>query len=174
MAERPEYLSIGQILTTFGIQGELKVKPTSHDPLRLKALAEVSCLLATGERRMLHPKKVTLRPNGVVIAKFSEFDNPETAAVLRGAWLQVPFSEAKRKPGQVLFADLIGLSAVDDATGERLGTVSDVYTATQDILAVTTPDGREVLVPWVDDFVKPVDLEAGEVRFTPIPGFFDE
>ena len=174
MAGRPEYLNIAQILTTFGVRGELKVRSLSDDPQRLRGLSEVSCLLATGERRTLHPKKVTVRPNGAVIALFEEFDNPESAAVLRGAFLQVKYAEARRTPGKVLFADVIDLAAVDDATGARLGTVTDVYSATQDILEIKTPDGREVLVPWVEQFVKPIDPATGEVRLTPIPGMFDE
>ena len=72
MAKRPEYLDIAQIVTTFGVKGELKVKPFTEDPLRLKELKEVSCLLATGERIVLHPTSVKARPDGVVIAKFAE------------------------------------------------------------------------------------------------------
>ena len=85
----------------------------------------------------------------------------------------MPFSEAKRVPGKVLYVDMIGLSVVDDATGETLGTLQEVLAASQDILEIRTPDGREVLLPWVDQFVKSVDLEAGQVRVTPIEGFFD-
>jgi 16S rRNA processing protein RimM len=48
-----------------------------------------------------------------------------------------------------------------------------VLKASQDILEIETPEGREVLLPWVDQFVKTVDLEAGHVRVTPIEGFFD-
>ena len=173
MAKRPEYLDIAQIVTTFGVKGELKVKPFTDDPLRLKELKEVSCLLATGERIMLHPTAVKARPDGVVVAKFAEYDAPETAAKLRQALLQVPFSEAKRVPGKVLYVDMIGLSVVDDATGETLGTLQEVLAASQDILEIRTPDGREVLLPWVDQFVKSVDLEAGQVRVTPIEGFSD-
>jgi 16S rRNA processing protein RimM len=51
--------------------------------------------------------------------------------------------------------------------------VREVLRASQDILEIVTPDGREVLMPWVDQFVKTVDLEAGQVRVTPIEGFFD-
>ena len=67
MAERPQYLNVAQIVTTVGVKGELKVKPLSDDPLRLKELKEVSCLLATGERIVLHPTAVKARPDGVVM-----------------------------------------------------------------------------------------------------------
>lgn len=173
MANRPEYLSIAQIVTTVGVRGEMKVKPLTDDPLRLKELKEVSCLLATGERIVLHPTSVKARPDGVVIAKFAEYDAPEPAARLRRAELQVKFADAKREPGKVLYVDLLGLPVVDDATDAVLGTVREVLKASQDILEIETPAGKEVLLPWVDQFVKTVDLEAGQVRVTPIEGFFD-
>lgn len=173
MVNRPEYLDIAQIVTTFGVKGEVKVKPFTEDPLRLKELKEVSCLLATGERVMLHPTAVKARPDGSVIAKFAEYDAPEPAGKLRQGLLQVPFADAKRTPGKVLYVDLLGLSVVDDASEQVLGTVREVLRASQDILEIVTPDGREVLMPWVDQFVKTVDLEAGQVRVTPIEGFFD-
>ena len=171
--KRPDYLNIAQIVTTFGVKGELKIKPLTDDPLRLKELKEVACLLATGERLALHPTMVKARPDGSVIAKFAEYDAPEPAARLRQAFLQVPLAEAKREPGKVLYVDMLGLKAVDDATGRVLGTITEVLKASQDILEIRTEAGKEVLLPWVDEFVKRVDVEAGEVRLTPIEGFFE-
>jgi 16S rRNA processing protein RimM len=49
-----------------------------------------------------------------------------------------------------------------------------VLRASQDILEIKTLEGQEVLLPWVDEFVKEVDLESGMVRVTPIEGFFEE
>lgn len=173
MAKRPEWLNLAQIVTTFGVQGELKVRPETDDPLRLKELKEVSALLATGERETLAIDRVTLRKDGVLLARFKGYEGPETAAKLRQAWLQVPYAEAKRRPGQVLYADVLGLVAVDAATGEGLGEVTDVLRAGQDLLQVTRPDGTELLVPWVDAFVAAVDLEAGQVRIHVLEGLLD-
>ncbi|HEY9722322.1 MAG TPA: ribosome maturation factor RimM [Oscillatoriaceae cyanobacterium] len=173
MTQAPQYLNVAQIVTPFGVQGELKVRPETDDPLRLKELKVVSCLLATGERIELHPEIVKLRKDGVLVVKFKEFDAPEPAAKLRRAWLQVPLSEAKREPGKVLYADVLGLIARDDATNAPLGTVREVLRAAQDLLEIETPDGKEVLVPWVDVFVKKVDLEGREIRLTPPEGLFE-
>ncbi|MEB3328380.1 MAG: ribosome maturation factor RimM [Candidatus Sericytochromatia bacterium] len=173
MAKRPEWLNLAQVITTLGVRGELKVRPETDDPLRLRDLQEVSALLATGARETLGIERVTLRKDGVVIAKFRGHDAPETAARLRQAWLQVPYAEAKRVPGQVLYADVLGMAVVDAATGDQLGEVSDVLRAGQDLLQVTRPDGAEVLVPWVDAFVAAVDREANQVRVHVLEGLLD-
>lgn len=173
MAKPPEWLDLALIVTTVGVQGEVKVKPETDDPLRLKELATVSAKLAKGGRETLEVERVSQRKDGTVIAKFKGYDAPETAAKLRQAILQVPFAEAKRKPGQVLYADVLGLAAVDDGSGAPLGTVNEVYKAGQDLLEIRTPDGKDVLVPWVDAFVAKVDLEAREVRIKAMEGLFD-
>ena len=43
----------------------------------------------------------------------------------------------------------------------------------QDVLAVRTPDGREVLVPFVAEIVPVVDVDAGVVEVDPPPGLLD-
>ncbi|MEB3222749.1 MAG: ribosome maturation factor RimM [Candidatus Sericytochromatia bacterium] len=173
MAKRPDWLNLAQVVTTFGVRGELKVRPETDDPLRLRDLREVSALLATGAREVLAVEHVTLRKDGVVLAKFKGHDDPETAARLRQAWLQVPYAEAKRVPGKVLYADVLGMAAVDTATGEHLGEITDVLRAGQDLLQITRPGGAEVLIPWVDAFVAAVDLEANEVRLHLMEGLLD-
>ncbi len=173
MTKPPEWLDLAQIVTTIGVQGELKVRPETDDPLRIKELASVSARLADGTCETLVIERVTLRKDGTVIAKFKGFDTPEAAARLRQAWLQIPFAEAKRKPGQVLYADVLGLAAVDAETGAPLGTVNDIYRAGQDLLEIRTPGGQDVLVPWVDAFVAAIDLDARQVRIRPMEGLFD-
>lgn len=173
MATPPEYLTIAQVITTFGVRGDLRVRPESDDPLRLKGLETVSALLPSGERLALRPKEVQRRKDGQLLVKFEGYDSPEAAAALRQAQLQVPYAEAKRKKGQVLFADVLGMTVLDDATGDRLGVVTEVYKAGQDILAIENARGEEVLLPWVDAFVKAIDLETKEIRVTPIEGLFE-
>lgn len=173
MAQAPEWLDLAQVVTTFGVKGELKVRPETDDPLRLKELASVSAKLATGARETLEIEAVARRKDGTVIAKFKGYDAPETAAKLRQAWLQIPFAEAKRKPGQVLYADVLGMAVVDADTGAPLGTVNDVYRAGQDLLEIRTADGKDVLVPWVDQFVAAVELETRTVRLKPMEGLFE-
>jgi 16S rRNA processing protein RimM len=171
--QKPEFLTIARIFAPFGVIGELKVGSESEDPLRLKGLEEVSCLLPNGVRVMLHPQTVKARKDGLLIVKFAEYEAPETAMALKGGLLQVKLADAQRKPGQVLYVDMLGLQVIDDATGNLLGVVSEVLKAGQDLLEIQTPEGKEVLLPWVEAFVKHVDLENQVVRVTPIPGLFD-
>ena len=70
--------------------------------------------------------------------------------------------------------DLVGLR-VEDQHGAVLGQLADIVGgAGNDLFVVRTPDGRQVLLPAVKEFVKSIDLATGVVRVEPIPGLFDE
>jgi 16S rRNA processing protein RimM len=173
MAKPPEWLDIAHVVKPYGVRGEIKVRPVTEDPLRLRELKSVSALLLNGEREDLQVDQVQLRKDGSVLAKFAGYDAPEPAGRLRGATLQVPYTEAKRKPGQVLYADLLGLRVVSEPGENLLGEVIDVLRAGQDLLLIKKPDDTEHYVPWVDEFVVAVDRDAGLVRLRLIEGLLD-
>jgi 16S rRNA processing protein RimM len=55
-----------------------------------------------------------------------------------------------------------------------VGEVTDLTVgAVQDLLHVRTVDGREVLIPFVEEIVPEVDLETGRVLLTPPPGLIE-
>lgn len=69
--------------------------------------------------------------------------------------------------------DLVGAQAfVGDV---RIGTVSAVTPgAAQDLLHITLASGAEVLVPFVEQIVPGVDLEAGRIVLDPPPGLIED
>jgi 16S rRNA processing protein RimM len=173
LSKAPSHLDLALVITPHGVKGELKVRPETDDPARLKGFKTIEALMPNGTRQQLGIENVTLRKDGVLLVKFAGYDTPETAGTLRQARLQIPFEQAKRQPGKVLYADVLGLKAVHADDGRELGTVREVLRAAQDLLEIVTPDGQEVLVPWVDAFVKQVDVAAGVVRLTPVEGLFE-
>ena len=68
---------------------------------------------------------------------------------------------------------MLGLPVIDASTGNTLGVLEDyIENPANDLFSVRTPDGREVLVPVVDEFIDHVDDE--KVYLSPIPGMFDD
>src|SRR5699024_8401758 len=63
--------------------------------------------------------------------------------------------------------DLLGLT-VTLPDGTVLGEVSALHTRdVQDLLEVRGPDGREVLIPFVEEIVPEIDEESGRVVVDP-------
>ena len=78
--------------------------------------------------------------------------------------------------------DLMGLAVILQATGDSIGTVTDIYRAGNDLLEVTLtpspdadpqPSPRTVLIPFVEAIVPVVDLTRQCVEITPPGGLLD-
>ncbi len=169
---RPTHVSVGRVQKPHGVRGEVKVEPLTPDPGRFHKLKRLFATAPDGTRQVVTIESVRIVADGVLL-KFVEYDSPEDAVVLCGRTLDIPRSEARKAPpGQVLYADMIGLHAFNTETGEPIGTVKSIVTAGSDLLELETPEG-DILIPWVPQFVGKPDLDAGTVGITPIPGLLE-
>lgn len=163
MRKRAELLSVGQITSTHGLKGEVKVFPTTDDPgVRFRELKEV--ILKTA-REEIHVTVKSVRFNkNLALLKFEELDGIDAVGRYKGAYVCVPREEAQRLgPDEYYEADLIGMEIVSDE-GERLGVLSRVlHTGANDVYEVETDpeEHRSFLIPAIKDCVKAVDVENG-------------
>ena len=167
-----DWLLVGQIIGTFGLQGEMKVRPETDFPERFASTAT----LYVGERRKPYPVRDARLVGPHVLVRLAAVEDATSAGKLRGQSLYVPAAEAHPlTPDRFYVHDVIGLR-VERPSGQILGTVADYYTgAGQDIFVIReAASGREVMVPAVKEMVKRVDIAGGVVVIAPIPGMFDD
>jgi len=85
----------------------------------------------------------------------------------------VPDDEVSDDPEEYFDHQLRGLR-VRTTTGDVIGEIGDVvHLPGQDLLAVARPERRELLVPFVAEFVPDIDVESGWVTIDPPPGLLD-
>jgi len=154
-------LAVGQIRTTFGVRGEVKLESFSGEYGHIVELTRMK-LKAGQSVTELDVESVRMAGN-LAIVKLAGIDTKEDAAGLRGAELILPRESAShREPNEFYYADLVGLDVV--VAGERYGSVDAILeSGGQVILDVKTEPGRR-LVPFVAQFVGEVDLAAGTVE----------
>ena len=75
--------------------------------------------------------------------------------------------------GEFHLLDLLGLEARLAADGPAVGTVSDLISGGNDLLEITTSEGRKLLIPFVEAIVPEVQLEDGWLLLTPPPGLLE-
>ena len=157
-----KYLEIGQIVNTFGIKGQVKVKPFTDDINRFDELKEVY-VEKKHELKLFQIEKVNYSKN-MVILKLKGIETPEQAETLRNSYLKINRKDAKKLPeGTYYIADLIGLDVYTDED-KFLGKVDYIYNAgSSDIYVVKDEPGKEVLLPAIKDVLKQVDLENGKI-----------
>jgi 16S rRNA processing protein RimM len=166
VTSKPEFLTIGRILSPWGTKGEAKVQVLTDFPEMLAPRGQV---YVAG-----HPFTIeeTRRYDKHLILKLTAIEDRGAADRLRGLELEIPRSEAHTLPeGQYYPFQLMGLR-VQTGTGELLGEISDIWLReSNDIYVVQGPRG-EFLIPAIEDVVKEIDLEHGIMVIEVMEGLF--
>jgi 16S rRNA processing protein RimM len=115
---------------------------------------------------------------GLYVVRLEGIGDRHQAETLRGCSLLVPASDRPPLEADEFYVDdLIGLRVMLQTTGEKIGEVTDVYSAGNDLLEVTLqPPGdppRRVLIPFVPAIVPEVNLPQGYLEITPPSGLLD-
>lgn len=157
-----DMLQVGAITSTHGLQGEVKVFPTTDDPKRYSQLKEV--WLDTGKEMLeLEIQRVKYFKQFVIV-KFKGIDRIEDVERYVKKSLYVTRENAvELEEDEYFIADLIGLNVIDE-DGKKLGTLSDVLaTGANDVYVVTEGDS-EILIPAIGDCILEVNVEDGFMK----------
>ena len=169
-----EKVLIGKVGSPVGIKGEFRVTLYSGDPGNLKE-GKVLLLERAEKSAQAAIERVRFQKDRPVV-KLRGLDDRNAAEDIRGMEISILASDLEELPeGEHYVRDLIGCSVVDIAQGgAEIGKLADVIQNTaQSILDVTTPDGKSVLIPAVDAFLRSIDEEAGVIEVELIPGFLE-
>ena len=75
--------------------------------------------------------------------------------------------------GEFHLLDLVGMEARLSDQGEVVGKVTDLISGGNDLLELKRPDGRTLLIPFVEAIVPEVHLDQGWLLLTPPPGLLE-
>ena len=163
----PESLIVGRILAPWGIRGEVKVEVLTDFPERFAPQKVLYLNARPLEIESCRPHKQHL------VVKLATIDSVEDAEKLRGQALTIPRSELSRLPeGQYYTFQIIGL-AVLTTEGEHLGQVTDIMATAGNDVYIVEGKRNEILIPAIEDVVKYIDLEKGEMVIEAIEGLLD-
>lgn len=164
---------VGAITQTHGVRGEVKVFPLTDDISRFKNMKNL--ILDTGKEQIVLEVTSARPQKNLVILKFKDYDNINDVERYKGCGLYVTKeNRVKCKKDEYFIADLVGISVITEE-GELLGEITDVITTgANDVYAVQTPEGKEVLLPAIKDCILDVDIDKNEMRVHVMPGLLDD
>lgn len=156
-----KYLRIGQIVRAHGVQGDVKVVPTTDDIERFRSLDGLF-LEQNGAYTPLRVMELRIA-SGAVLMRFTGIDSPEAAEKYRGLYLCVDRAHAVKLPPDTWFIeDLIGCEA-SDSEGRAFGRLTDVLvTGANDVYEI---EGGKLLVPAIKKVLVSVDTEGRRIVF---------
>lgn len=167
-----EWVGVGEVLTTNGIRGELKVLPLTDEPSRWEELTRVyGC---TPEKTWeLHVETVRYFRQYVIV-KFCEISEMTVAGTLRGSWLWIPKAERKPLPPDRFYTDDLLKMVVFDEHGKHLGVIDQVLPTGANDVFVVKSNGREILLPALKTVVLQVDLAQNCMTVRIPPGLLED
>lgn len=166
-----EFIKMGEIGRPHGVRGELRVNWYADD---INALSG-SILLQAGNQP---PRAVTVSHarlhQGLAVITVEGIADRNAAEALRGQSVLVRAAALPPSDDEIYLHEIIGLSVVLHSTGAPLGVLDHVlFHGEQEVWSILTPDGKEVLLPAVPEFVPDIDLNAETIRIDPPQGLLE-
>jgi len=184
--DRPDYadvsptalVQVGFVFRPHGMDGELKIDPSStDDPARFEELPFV--FLGAQPHRVTRHSVASVRYQQTkrgtsVILGLEGIENRDDAEAV--AKFKVFATEEALELGEdELFAhQLVGWDVLTEE-GTFLGTVANLMEMpAQDMFVIRTPEDEEKMIPAVEDFIIAIDEEEEHVVVRPIDGLMGE
>lgn len=168
---KKEYLCIGKIVGSRGINGEIKVEPWCDYPENFYDIKnlyiDINAEPLNITEMRIHKFQVLLKIEGV--------NSKNSAEMLRGKLVYAYKKDIPIEDGRYFIEDLKGCMVFDSEKSIVFGKLKDVLnTGANDIYVIEDASKKEYLVPIIDGTVKEIDVDNQEILIDPIRGIFDE
>ena len=160
-----EQILIAIIRRAHGLKGEVLAEAYTFDKTRFKKLKGVTLKFHKGNTLHYTISGSRVVTQGVLLT-FEEAKDRDAAETLRGAEVYINISE--RLPlgdDRAYYDEFVGMSVIDDSSGEVLGAVKEVMEMTNgDMYILTMKDGSEKLVTNAGEEIVRLDKKNHQVR----------
>ena len=154
-----EFLEAGEIVTTHGVRGEVKVLPWADSP---EFLLDYNRVIVGTVEYKVEQCRIQKTCN---LLKLAGVDSMEQAQQLRGKIVKIYREDA---PDDLIFAaELIGMEVFCD--GNCIGTIADVLDYPGNKVYVVRGD-YEYMIPAVKEFVLSTSLQDNKMQVRLIEG----
>jgi 16S rRNA processing protein RimM len=161
--------TVGEVVGTFGLAGEMKVRIESDFADRFVRLKQVCLRPARGAAQVFTVKRARMH-KGQVLLQVEGIEDIDAAERWRGSKAQIKKTETEPLPPDSYYAsELIGMEVVTK-DGRILGTLDKVlpYPA-QDLFQI-----GDILIPAVKEMIVSVDVPGRKIVVDPPEGLLPD
>ena len=160
--EKSKFLEAGEIVSTHGVRGEVKILPWTDSVDFLRRFKTL--YINEKPYAVLH----SFAHKGCMIAALEGIGDVNAAMELKGRTVCFARDDAFLPAGRFFLADILGARVVTES-GEEIGELADIIeTPTQNVYVVR--GAQEHLIPAVPEFILNTDAENGVVTVRLIEG----
>ncbi len=159
------YLSLGTIVKTQGLKGEVRV--LSCTDFALDRYKKGNTLYLQKKGQEVIPVTVrSYRPldDAMDIVSFQEYEDINAITPFIGAEILIEKENASLPEGYTFHDDLIGCVVEDGETRQILGTVQKIERyASYDSLRIQKENGKTILIPYIKAFIEKEEIEQKRI-----------
>lgn len=146
-----EFLTIGRIISPWGINGDFKVQVLTDFPERFDQKQEIFL-----DGNALTVERSRPYKSGFIV-KLSSIDSIDDVEKVRGKYMEVPLDQNVLEEGQYFHFQIIGLDVYTDE-GRLLGKVTDIFPAGGSDIYIVDGESGEILIPAIKNVIRSIDL----------------
>ena len=169
---REDCFYLGKIVSKHGYKGDLLAKLDTDDPQQYESMESVFVFLGN----TLVPffiRQSRLHKTNLLRLKFEDITDEAGADRLLGAELYLPLELLPKLSGnQFYYHEVIGFRLQDEIHGD-VGTITAVNDQASQALFVAEKDGKELLIPISDAFIREVSRETQTIHIRTPEGLID-
>lgn len=173
MIKGDKMFTIGKIINTHGIKGEVKVKQITDFEERFTKGSTVY-LINQDEQQLELVIDGYRTQQDILLIHFTGYDSIDSVEGFKGSLLKINAEQlTDLKEHEFYYYEIIGC-IVFTIDGEEIGKVDSILSpGANDVWVVKDSDKKEILIPYIEDVVKQVDIENKRIVIEPIEGLLE-
>ena len=171
MAVAGTWVRLGSVRSVNPAKRELRIDPERAFASGAKTDEKVRVSSKTSNGIVCAVETLNATPGGLIVTLGAGISR-DAVANMKNATVEIERARRTRATRDEMSAeDWIGLNVVG-VDGMRIGIIAGcIESPAHDILEIETPDGREVLLPAIEQTVESIDLDARCVVIGSVEGF---
>ena len=173
--EMQKWFKVGKIVNTHGIKGEVRVISSTDFP---EERYKKGSTLYIFKKSSNEPVEVTVQSSrqhkNFYLLTFEGHDTIESVESYKEGVLKISEEQmGSLDEGEYYYHEIIGCT-VRTADGAEFGVVKEILSpGANDVWVISGKNGKEVLIPYIDDVVKEIDVDAKMISIDPMEGLLD-
>ncbi|MFP7445098.1 ribosome maturation factor RimM [Bacillus infantis] len=167
-----KWFNVGKIVNTHGVRGEVRVVSRTDFPEeRYKAGSHLFLFQAGSEEPVKLTVKTHRQHKSFDLLTFEGLDSLNEAEKLKGAILKVSEDQlGQLEENEYYFHEILGCT-VKTIDEEEIGEITEILTpGANDVWVVSKKGEKDILIPYIEDVVKKVDVKEKVIIIEPMEG----
>ncbi|MHC0037189.1 ribosome maturation factor RimM [Pseudoneobacillus sp. C159] len=166
------WFNVGKIVNTHGIRGEVRVISRTDFANERYKVGNTLYLFLDEKNDPLELKVASHRNHkNFDLLTFEGHENINHVEKFKGGILRIPESQLSTlEENEFYFHEIIGCE-VFTLEGEEIGKIKEILTpGANDVWVIKNKSGKEILIPYIEQVVKEIDVKNKKVLIDPMEG----